>query len=166
MFVFVLKQEMLNLNIGNKSLFNERKTHMYNLNKVFLIGNLTRDVELSTMPSGTPVADIGIASNRRWVDSEGSVKEDTCYVDCRAFGKNASSIKKNFSKGRPIFIEGRLNYDSWEDKITKKKQSRIRVIVEQWGFMDKKPGSTTVGVQSDEAAMAETVSSDDYEGIA
>jgi single-strand DNA-binding protein len=134
---------------------------MYNLNKVLLIGNLTRDVELSILPSQTPVADIGLASNRRWVDSEGNVKEDTCYIDCRAFGKNATSIKKSFSKGRPIFIEGRLNYDSWEDKVTKKKQSRIRVIVEQWGFMDKKPASSNGTV--DESQMAETVSSDDYE---
>ncbi len=136
---------------------------MYNLNKVFLIGNLTRDVELSILPSKTPVADIGIASNRRWVDKEGNVKEDTCYVDCRAYGKNATSIQKSFSKGRPIFIEGRLNYDSWDDKVTNKKQSRIRVIVEQWGFMDKKPssvnGSVQAGFSEDEAmvAMAETI---------
>jgi single-strand DNA-binding protein len=135
---------------------------MYNLNKVFLIGNLTKDVEFGYTPNKTPVADIRIASNRRWVDAEGNSKEDTCYVDCKAYGKQADSIKKYFSKGRPIFIEGRLNYDSWEDKTTKKKQSRIRVVVEQWGFMDKKTANPSVaseaGLNEDEAmaAMAET----------
>lgn len=134
---------------------------MYNLNKVFLIGNLTRDVELSYLPSQTAVADIGLASNRRWTDSEGNIKEDTCYIDCRAYGKNAISIKKSFSKGRPIFIEGRLNYDSWTDKTTNKKLSRIRVIVEQWGFMDKKPSTDGVSEAEDAAMAGSAVSIDE-----
>lgn len=113
---------------------------MINLNKVFLIGNLTRDVELISGSKST-IADVGIACNRRWTDDEGNVKEDPCYVDCRAFGKNAESIKKNFSKGRPIFIEGRLQLSSWEDKETKKKQSKLRVVIEKWGFLDKKPAN-------------------------
>ena len=86
---------------------------MANFNKVFLMGNLTRDPQLSYLPSQTAVVDFGLAVNRRWTDKDGSRKESTCFVDCRAFGRMAENISKYLTKGRPLFVEGRLDFDSW-----------------------------------------------------
>ncbi|MCK5472476.1 MAG: single-stranded DNA-binding protein, partial [Planctomycetes bacterium] len=86
---------------------------MANLNKVMLMGNLTRDPQLSYLPSQTAVVEFGLAMNRKWKGQDGQMKEETCFVDCRAFGKLAENINKYLSKGRPLFVEGRLTFDSW-----------------------------------------------------
>jgi len=81
---------------------------MANFNKVLLMGNLTRDPQLSYLPSQTAVVEFGLATNRKYKGQDGSMKEDTCFVDCQAFGKTAENINKYCKKGNPLFVEGRL----------------------------------------------------------
>ncbi|NNM84905.1 MAG: single-stranded DNA-binding protein [Phycisphaerales bacterium] len=114
---------------------------MPNVNKVFLMGNLTRDPQVSYLPSQTAVCEIGLAINRNWTAQDGQKKEEVTFVDCSAFGKTAETIGKYLKKGRPIFIEGRLKYDTWEDKEGKKR-SRLRVVIDQFQFVDSRPGGS------------------------
>ena len=103
-------------------------------NKVLLIGNLTRDPQLTYTPNQTPVVEFGLATNRKWTGQDGSQREETCFVDCRSFGKQAETINKYLTKGRPVFVEGRLSYDSWTAQDGSKR-SRLRVTVETFQFM-------------------------------
>ena len=107
---------------------------MAGFNKVLLMGNLTRDPQLSYTPNQTAVVDFGMATNRRWTGQDGSQRDETCFVDCRAFGRTAENINKFFTKGKPIFIEGRLTFDSWTAQDGSKK-SRLRVTVENFQFL-------------------------------
>lgn len=107
---------------------------MANFNKVLLIGNLTRDPQLSYLPSQTAVCEFGLAVNRTWNSKDGEKKQDTCFIDCRAFGKQAETLNKYVSKGDPIFIEGRLDFDQWTDNDGKKR-SKHRVTVENFQFL-------------------------------
>ena len=107
---------------------------MANFNKVFLMGNLTRDPQLSYLPSQTAVVDFGLAVNRRWTGKDGEKREETCFVDCRAFGRMAENLNKYMSKGRPLFVEGRLTFDSWTAQDGTKR-SRHRVTVENFQFL-------------------------------
>jgi len=107
---------------------------MAGFNKVFLMGNLTRNPELSYTPNQTPVVDFGVATNRRWTAQDGTQRDETCFVDCRAFGRTAENINKFMSKGRPIFIEGRLTFDSWTAQDGSKR-SKHRVTVENFHFL-------------------------------
>ena len=130
---------------------------MADYNKVLLMGNLTRDPQLSYTPSQTPVVDFGLATNRRWKGQDGSQREETCFVDCRAFGRTAENINKFFSKGRPIFLEGRLTYDSWTAQDGTKK-SRLRVTVDNFQFLPGTGGGGGGGAggrpdQSDEGGQ-------------
>jgi len=113
---------------------------MANLNKVMLIGNLTRDPELRHTPKGTAVTELGLAINRVWYDDNKQKQEETTFVDVTFWGRQAESIQQYLTKGRPIFIEGRLQLDSWDDKETGKKRSKLRVIGESFQFIDSKPG--------------------------
>lgn len=108
---------------------------MANLNKVLLMGNLTRDPQLSYLPSQTPVVEFGMAMNRRYKKQDGSQGEDTCFVDCQMFGKRAETVNKYFKKGDPIFVEGRLRYDQWEKDG--RRHSRLRVFVENFEFIGR-----------------------------
>ena len=124
---------------------------MPNLNKVMLMGNITRDTVLSYLPSQTPVVDFGLAMNRKYKTKDGEQKDETCFVDCQMFGKRAETVNKYFHKGDPIFVEGRLKYDSWEKDG--KKNSRIRVFVENFEFLGNKSGANaTDGEQSNDNA--------------
>ncbi len=107
---------------------------MSSFNKVLLMGNLTRDPQLSYTPNNTAVVDFGIAVNRRWTGRDGSQKDETCFVDCRAFARLAENINKYMTKGKPIFIEGRLTFDSWTAQDGTKR-SRHRVTVENFRFV-------------------------------
>ncbi len=107
---------------------------MASYNKVLLMGNLTRDPQLSYTPSQTAVVDFGLATNRKWTAQDGSQKDETCFVDCRVFGKMAETINKYFKKGKPIFVEGRLTYDSWTAQDGTKK-SKLRVTLEGFTFL-------------------------------
>ena len=113
---------------------------MANLNKVMLIGNLTRDPELRHTPKGTAVTELGLAINRVWFDDNKQKQEETTFVDVTFWGRQAESIQQYLTKGRPIFVEGRLQLDSWDDKETGKKRSKLRVIGESFQFIDSKPG--------------------------
>ena len=113
---------------------------MASYNKVLLMGNLTRDVEVRHTPSNTAVANVGIAVNRKWRDANGEMKEEVTFVDCEAWGKTAENISKFFSKGRPIFIEGRLKLDQWQDKNDGTNRSKLKVVVESFEFVDSKGG--------------------------
>jgi single-strand DNA-binding protein len=113
---------------------------MSSFNKVLLMGNLTRDPQLSYTPSQTAVVDFGMAVNRRWTSRDGEKKEETCFVDCRAFGRIAENINKYMSKGRPVFIEGRLSFDTWTAQDGSKR-SKHRVTVENFQFLPSASGS-------------------------
>jgi single-strand DNA-binding protein len=113
---------------------------MASFNKVILAGNLTRDPELRYTPKGTAVARIGVACNRKWKSETGELKEEVTFVDVDAFGKTAETIGQYLKKGRPILIEGRLRYDTWEDKQTKQKRSKLGVVLENFQFLDSGGG--------------------------
>ncbi len=107
---------------------------MANFNKVMLIGNLTRDPQLSYTPNQTAVVDFGLAINRRWTGQDGSQRDETCFVDCRMFGKRAEVVNKYCKKGNPLFVEGRLTFDSWQAQDGSKR-SKLRVTVENFEFL-------------------------------
>ena len=107
---------------------------MANFNKILLMGNLTRDPQLSYTPNQTPVVDFGLATNRKWTGQDGSQREETCFVDCRAFGRQAENINKYLSKGRQLLVEGRLTFDSWTAQDGTKR-SKHRVTVESFQFL-------------------------------
>lgn len=108
---------------------------MANLNKILLIGNLTRDPEIRTTQKGTAVADLGLAVNRKVQDGNGGWKDETTFVDVTLWGSSATNAGKYLSKGRAIFVEGRLQLDAWEDKETGQKRSRIKIIGETVQFL-------------------------------
>lgn len=98
------------------------------------MGNLTRDPQLSYTPNQTAVVDFGLATNRRWTAQDGNQREETCFIDCRAFGRQAENMNKYLSKGRLVFIEGRLTFDTWTAQDGTKR-SRHRITVENCQFM-------------------------------
>ena len=113
---------------------------MANYNKVILAGNLTRDPQLSYTPAQTPVVDFGMAINRKWRGQDGEQREETCFVDCRAFGRQAETINQYLSKGRPVLIEGRLRFSSWEKDG--RKHSKLSVTVENFQFLGSPQGAS------------------------
>ena len=125
---------------------------MSSYNKVLLMGNLTRDPQLSYTPSQTAVVDFGLATNRKFKKQDGSAGEEVCFVDVRAFGKTAETVNKFFTKGKPIFLEGRLTYDTWTAQDGTKK-SRHRVTLENFQFLPdggrREPGDDRKERQSD-----------------
>lgn len=124
---------------------------MANLNRVFLIGNLTRDPQLSYLPSGTPVAEFGLATNRRWRGTDGEMKEETCFIDCKAFGKTGETISQYLSKGRSMFVEGRLQFQQWTAQDGSKRSKHV-VTVEQFQFLDGRRGEEDGGSRPNTAA--------------
>ena len=114
---------------------------MASFNKVMLMGNLTRDPQMRYLPNQTAVADFGLACNRRWRTPAGEDKEEVLFVDCTAWGKQAETINQYCQKGKPIFIEGRLKYDTWEDKNGGGKRHKITVVVEEFRFIGSRDGA-------------------------
>ncbi len=108
---------------------------MANFNRVIMAGRLTRDPQLSILPSNTPVTEFGLATNRKWRSQGGEMKEETCFVDCRVYGKQAETLNQYMSKGRTLLIEGRLQLQQWVAKDGTKR-SKHMVIVEQFQFID------------------------------
>jgi single-strand DNA-binding protein len=108
---------------------------MPSLNKVLLMGNLTRDPELRVTPKGTPICQFSLAINRKFKMESGESREEVIYVDIEAWGKQGETIAKYVTKGRPLFVEGRLRLDQWEDKNTKEKRSRMKVVLEAFEFL-------------------------------
>jgi len=107
---------------------------MANYNKVILLGNLTRDPQLSMLPSQTAVCEIGLAINRRYKGQDGQQQEEVCFIDCRAYGKQAETINQYLKRGAPVLIEGRLQFDQWEGKDGTKR-GKHRVVVERCQFL-------------------------------
>lgn len=114
---------------------------MANLNKVLIMGNLTRDPELRYLPKGTAVAELGIAVNRR-VKINDEWTDETTFIDCTAWGNTAENAAKYLTKGRGVLIEGRLQLDTWEDKQSGQKRSKLKIIAENVQFLPGKGDST------------------------
>lgn len=114
---------------------------MPNLNRVFLMGHLTRDPEVKSTTGGQAVCKFGLAVNRHWTGSDGSKKEDTTFVDCEAWGKTGEAIGRYMAKGRPLFVEGRLKQDQWQDKESGQNRTKMGVVVEAFQFVDGKPAA-------------------------
>jgi single-strand DNA-binding protein len=105
-----------------------------NLNKVMIAGNLTRDPELRYTPKGQAVADIGIAVNRVWY-ADDQKQEETTFIDATIWGRQAENVSQYLSKGRGVFIEGRIQVETWEDKNSGQKRSKFKVVAESVQFV-------------------------------
>ena len=114
---------------------------MPNLNRVFLMGNLTRDPEVRYTPKGSAIANLGLAVNRVYSTESGEKKEEVTFVDIEAWGKQAEAIGRYLAKGRSVFVEGRLKLDTWEDKESKQKRSRLKVVAERVEFLGGPKGA-------------------------
>jgi len=108
---------------------------MANLNKVMLMGNLTRDPELRYTPKGTAVADIALAINRVWNNEQNQKQEETTFVDVTLWGRQAELAQQYLTKGRGVYIEGRLQLDTWDDKATGQKRSKLKIVGENLQFL-------------------------------
>lgn len=131
---------------------------MPNLNKVMLMGNLTRDPEIKYTPKGTAIANFGMAINRNYSTEGGEKREEVTFIDIEAFGRTAEIIGEYFKKGRPIFIEGRLKLDTWDDKQTGQKKSKLRVVADSFEFLGSReggPGGGGGGGESSEGGRPE-----------
>ena len=113
---------------------------MASFNKVILIGNLTRDVELRYLGNGTAVSDVSLAVNESYKNKEGQKVENTVFVECTLWGKTAELAGQYLAKGKPVMFEGKLKLDQWDDKETGKKRSKLGVIVESMQFLGSPSG--------------------------
>ena len=114
---------------------------MSNFNKVYLMGNLTRDPELRYTPKGTATAKLSLAINRKF-QVDGEAREEVTFVDIEAWGKQAEAIAQYCKKGRPLFVEGRLKLDQWDDRTTGQKRSALKVVLEGFQFIGGRPADT------------------------
>jgi len=113
---------------------------MASLNKVMLIGNLTRDPQLKYLPNQTAVCEFGLATSRKFKGADGNQREDTTFIDCTIFGKTGETFNQYMSKGKPCYLEGRLKFDTWEDKQGGGKRSKLSVVVEEFQFLGGREG--------------------------
>ncbi len=114
---------------------------MPDLNKVFLIGNLTRDPELRYVQSGTAVLDLGLAINYRTKSGDGTWRDETTFVDVTVWRKQAENCAEYLSKGRPVFVEGVLRMDQWQDKKTGENRSKLKVTAQRVQFLGGRPSA-------------------------
>ena len=125
-----------------------------NVNKVILIGNLTRDPELRHVPSGAAVCDFGLAINRKWKGKDGQANDETCFVDLQAWAKAAELITEYCHKGDPLYVEGRLKLDTWEGRDGAKR-SKLRVVVETFQFLGgRRSGGSDSGTRPSPARQS------------
>ena len=127
---------------------------MANFNKVILAGNLTRDPELRYTPKGTAIAKITVAINRSWKTETGETREEVTFVDVDAFARQAEVIGQYFKKGRPILLEGRLRYETWDDKQTNQKRNKLAVVLESFQFLDSGRGDSGAPSEAPRARSA------------
>jgi len=120
--------------------------------KVVLLGNLTRDIEMRTTPSGQNVANFSLAVSRTWRGSDGTQQEATSFIDCVAWGKTGEVIAQYVSKGSPLLVSGRLDQRSWDDKETGKKRSSVEVYVEDFTFVGGGRGGDNAGPSNNQSA--------------
>lgn len=131
---------------------------MANFNKVYLIGNLTRDPELRVTPKGTAICQFGMAVNRQFKDESGAMRDDTTFVDIEAWGKQGETVAKYCTKGKPLFVEGRLKFDQWEDKTSGQKRSKLKVVLEGFQFLgsgQREGGAGAGGGEFDQTSSPE-----------
>src|SRR3954468_944388 len=123
---------------------------MASFNKVILLGNLTRDPEIRYTPKGSAVCDLGIAVNRQYTLENGERREEVTYVDVVLWARLAEIAAEYLKKGRPVFIEGRLQLDTWDDKQSGQKRSKLRVIGENMQMLGSRGGAGGGGAESGE----------------
>ena len=124
---------------------------MASFNKVMLIGNLTRDPELKYTPKGTAIADIGLAVNRNYTTDSGEKREEVTFIDVTLWGRVAEIVGEYCKKGRPLFVEGRLQLDTWDDKATGQKRSKLKVVGENIQLLGGREGGGGVGGEHGES---------------
>ena len=127
---------------------------MASFNKVILLGNLTRDPEVRYTPKGSAVADLGIAVNRQYTLENGEKREEVTFVDVTFWGRTAEVAGEYLKKGRPIFIEGRLQLDTWDDKQSGQKRSRLKVIGETMQMLGSRGGAGDTGDEENRPARS------------
>ena len=128
---------------------------MANVNKVILIGNVTRDPEVKFTPKGSAVADIGLAINRNYTLDNGEKREEVTFVDVELWGRLAEIAGEYAKKGRPVYIEGRLRMDSWEDKASGQKRSRLKIVGENLQLLGSRPSGSGGGEHDPEGGSHE-----------
>jgi len=121
---------------------------MASFNKVILLGNLTRDPEVRYTPKGSAVCDLGIAVNRVYTTEGGEKREEVTFVDVVLWARLAEIAGEYLKKGRPIFIEGRLQMDTWDDKQTGQKRTKLRVVGESMQLLGSRPGGTDAAAET------------------
>ncbi len=121
------------------------------VNRVTMLGNLTKDIEIKFTPSNTAVGNFGIALNREWKTPDGQTREEVTFVDCEAWGKAAEILQKFTKKGSRIYLEGRLKLDTWKDKTDGSNRSKLKVVVEDFSFIDSKSGGGGPGGGGEQA---------------
>ena len=118
---------------------------MASFNKVMIIGNLTRDPEIKYTPKGTAIADIGLAVNRNYTTDSGEKREEVTFIDVTLWGRVAEIVGEYCKKGRPLFVEGRLQLDTWDDKATGQKRSKLKVVGENIQLLGSREGGSGGG---------------------
>jgi single-strand DNA-binding protein len=132
---------------------------MASFNKVILLGNLTRDPEVRYTPKGTAVTELGMAVNRVYTAENGEKREETTFVDVTLWGRTAEIAGEYLKKGRPVFIEGRLQLDTWDDKQSGQKRSKLKVVGEGLQLLGSRPGGSGGGGGGDEESSGASRSS-------
>ena len=127
---------------------------MASFNKVILLGNLTRDPEVRYTPKGTAVTELGMAVNRVYTAENGEKREETTFVDITLWGRTAEIAGEYLKKGRPVFIEGRLQLDTWDDKQSGQKRSKLKVVGEGLQLIGSRPGGGGGGGGDEESSGA------------
>ncbi len=117
---------------------------MASYNRVVLMGNLTRDPQLSYTPANTAMCKFGLATNRKWKDRDGNLQEEVCFVDCTLFGRGAETFNQYMAKGRGVLVEGRLQYDQWTTPEGDKRSKHV-VVVETFTFVGGRDGGSSGG---------------------
>jgi single-strand DNA-binding protein len=141
---------------------------MANYNKLILLGNVTRDPQLSYLPSQTPVVEFGLAVSRRWRAANGEQRDEVCFIDCRCYGKQAETFNQYVTKGKAVLLEGRLQFDQWESPDGQKR-SKHRMFVENFQFISSgqggpgggQRGAAPAGKPAQAAGASEPPPSDD-----
>jgi len=129
---------------------------MAGYNRIVLMGNLTRDPQLSYTPANTAVCKFGIATNRTWKDRDGNSREEVCFVDCTLFGRSGEVFNQYMSKGRPVLVEGRLCLNQWTTPEGEKR-SKHQVFVENFTFVGGRGEGSGPGAEATEAGVAPVV---------
>lgn len=129
---------------------------MANVNKVILIGNVTRDIEVKFTPKGSAVADVGLAINRKYSLDSGEKREETTFVDIELWGRLAEIAGEYAKKGSPLYVEGRLRVDTWDDKTSGQKRSRMKVVGENIQLLGGRSGGGSYGGEEESASSAQS----------